>query len=65
MTELETFTRNIHNKKSETYERLTEDINKYAKEKDLYIKSIHYDRLDDVIIANVLFSNIPDEIFVL
>lgn len=65
MTELKTFTESILNKKSETYERLAEDINKYAEEKDLYIKSVHYDRLGDAIVANVLLSNIPDEIFVL
>jgi len=65
MTELETFTIRIGDAKSETYKRLAKDINKYSKEKDLYIKSVHYDRLDDTIIANVLFSHIPDEIFVL
>lgn len=65
MTELKTFTERIYNRKSETYECLAKDINEYAKEKDLYIKSVYYDRLDDVIIANVLFSNIPDEMFIL
>ena len=65
MSELKMFIESIHNTKSETYERLAKNINEYAKEKDLYIKSVHYDRLDDAIIANALFSNIPEEIFVL
>ena len=65
MTELKMFIGSINRTISETYGDLDEDINKYAKEKDLYIKSIHYDRLSDVIIANVLFSDIPSEMFVL
>lgn len=65
MTEVKMFIESIYNEKSEAYKRLVEDINKYAKEKDLYIKSIYYDRLNDVIIANVLFSDIPSEMFVL
>ena len=65
MTEVKMFIESIYDEKSEAYKRLAEDINKYAKEKDLYIKSVHYDRLDDAIIANVLFSNIPDEMFIL
>ena len=65
MSELKMFIESMHNTKSETYKYLAKDINEYAKEKDLYIKSVHYDRLDDAIIANVLFSNIPEEIFVL
>lgn len=59
------FIESICYKKSETYARLIKDINKYAKENDLYIKSVYYDRMNDTIIANVLFSNIPEEIFVL
>ena len=65
MTELKTFIELVYHTKAETYKRLAKDINKYAEEKDLYIKSVHYDSLDDVIVANVLLSNIPDEIFVL
>lgn len=65
MIELKMFKGSIYHAISETYENLDKDINKYAKEKDLYIKSIHYDRLNDVIIANVLFSDIPSEMFVL
>jgi hypothetical protein len=65
MTEVKMFKGGIYSAISETYENLDKDINKYAKEKDLYIKSIHYDRLNDVIIANVLFSDIPSEMFVL
>lgn len=65
MSELKMFIESIHDKISDTYECLAKDINEYAKEKDLYVKSVHYDRLNDAIIANVLFSNIPDEMFVL
>ena len=65
MTELKMFIESICRAISETYEELDEDINKYAKEKDLYIKSIHYNRLDDAIIGNVLFSDIPNELFLL
>ena len=65
MSELKMFIESMCNTKSETYKRLAKDINEYAEEKDLYIKSVYYDRLEDAIIANVLFSNIPEEIFVL
>lgn len=49
----------------EVYEYLNIEINDYAKENNLIIKSIHYDRLNCTIIANVLFTDIPNELFLL
>ena len=65
MTETKMFIESIYNKKSECYERLNKSINDYADEHNLIIKSIQYDRLDDAIISNVLFSDIPNELFLL
>lgn len=67
MTEVKTFHEEIgkYERYSDKYKSLNEQINKYTQEKDLYIKSIHYDRLSDVIIANVLFTDIPNELFLL
>ncbi len=65
MTEVKMFWTDSGCTTHDMYEYLNEKINNYVKEKDLYIKSIHYDRFNGVIIANALFSDIPSEIFVL
>ena len=51
----------------DSYEYINEKINNYAKEHDLIIKEIYYDRWQNThsIIANVLFSDIPNELFLL
>ena len=65
MTEVKMFWTSSGGTKHDMYEYLNEKINDYAKENNLIIKSIHYDRLSDTIIANVLFTDIPNELFLL
>ena len=65
MTEVKMFYTTSGDTRSDMYEYLDEKINNYAKENNLIIKSIHYDRLSDAIIANVLFTDIPNELFLL
>ena len=65
MTELKTFNESVPDSFHQSYEDINKSINKYAQEKGLYIKTVHYDRFRDKVVANVLFSTIPDELFVL
>ena len=65
MTEVKVFWASSGGTTHDTYKYLNRDINDYAKENNLIIKSIHYDRLVNVIIANVLFTDIPNELFLL
>ena len=65
MTEVKMFWASIGSATHDRYEYLNREINDYAKENNLIIKSIHYDRLNNVIIANVLFTDIPNELFLL
>ena len=62
---LKTFCGYGSNKKSEMYNEVNEQINKYAKHNNLYIKSVHYERFSDAVVANVLFSEIPNEVWLL
>lgn len=65
MTEVKTFVESIRDSKSDCYSLISANINKYAEENSLYVQSIHYDRLNDAIIANVVFSIIPKEMWLL
>lgn len=65
MTTVKTFTSANTSKKSKDYEDVNEQINEYVKNNDLIIKNIHYDRLTDCVIANVIFSTLPDELWLL
>lgn len=65
MTELKTFWEYRTDSWSDTYQYINESINKYAKDNNLIVKHFEYERLSDGIIANVLFSEIPSELFVL
>lgn len=65
MTEVKMFWTSSGGTTHDMYKYLNEKINDYAKENNLIIKSIHYDRLSDVIIVNVLFTDIPNELFLL
>lgn len=65
MTEVKMFWTDSGSTTHDMYEYLNREINDYANENNLIIKSIHYDRLSGTIIANVLFSDIPSEMFVL
>ena len=50
----------------ESYQKLSEDINKYTEKNCFYIYDIKYDtQYSDVIIANVIFSDIPKELWLL
>lgn len=65
MTEVKMFWTSSGGTIHDMYEYLNIKINDYANENNLIIKSIHYDRLNGTIIANVLLSDIPSEMFVL
>ena len=65
MTTVKTFTSANTSKKSKDYEDVNEQINEYVKNNDLVIKNIHYDRLNDCVIANVIFSTLPNELWLL
>ncbi len=65
MTEVKMFWTSSGGTIHDIYEYLNEKINNYANENNLIIKSIHYDRLNGTIIANVLFTDIPNELFLL
>lgn len=58
MTELKTFVSKGSEYKSEKYADANKQANEYAKTNNLNIESVQYDRLQDVVIANVLFSEI-------
>ena len=60
MTEVKMFWTSSGGTTHDRYEYLNGEINDYAKENNLIIKSIHYDRLSGIIIANVLFTDIPN-----
>lgn len=65
MTEVKMFWTSSGGTTHDTYKYLNEDINDYANKNNLIIKSIHYDRINSIIIANVLFTDIPNELFLL
>ena len=62
MTTVKTFKSENTSSKSKDYEDVNEQINEYAKSNDLIIKNIYYDRVNDCVIANVIFSAFPKEI---
>jgi hypothetical protein len=64
MTELKTFYHNS-NTWHQTYQNLNDEINKYARNNNLFIKNVKYLEKGNVAIANVLFSDIPNELFLL
>ena len=51
------------------YERLNEQINEYAEKNNLYIKNIMYESFERfsrfAILANVIFSTLPNELWLL
>ena len=50
----------------ESYQELNENINKYMEKNCLHIYDIKYDtQYSDAIIANVIFSDIPKELWLL
>lgn len=65
MNELKCFMYKLNKRWSETYEKINVDINRYANDNNLIIKDIHYERFDDALIANVLFSTLPNELWLL
>lgn len=65
MTTVKTFKSTNTSAKSKDYEDVNERINEYAKNNDLIIKNIHYDRVNDCVIANVIFSTLPNELWLL
>lgn len=65
MTTVKTFKSKNTSKKSKDYEDVNKRINEYAKNNDLIIKNIHYDRVNDCVIANVIFSTLPNELWLL
>lgn len=65
MTTVKTFKSANTSTKITDYEDVNKQINDYAKNNDLSIKNIYYDRLSDCVIANVIFSIIPNELWLL
>lgn len=65
MTTVKTFKSENTPSKSKDYEDVNEQINEYAKNNDLVIKNIYYDRVSDCVIANVIFSTLPNELWLL
>lgn len=59
-TIVKTFKSTDTSTKSKDYEDVNEQINEYAKNNDLAIKNIYYDRVSDCVIANVIFSTLPN-----
>lgn len=64
MTELKTFY-DDSSTWHETYQNLNDKINEYATNTNSFIKDVKYVEHGNVAIANALFSNIPDELFLL
>jgi len=63
---VKTFYVRINRNVIESYQELSENINKYAEKNCLYIYDIKYDtQYSDAIIANVIFSDIPKELWLL
>ena len=65
MSELKCFKSIFCHSWSETYGKIDEDINKYVNDNNLIIKDIYYERFDDALVANVLFSTLPNELWLL
>ena len=65
MTTVKTFKSANTSTKTEDYEDVNKQINDYAKNNDLVIKNIYYDRVSDCVIANVIFSKLPNELYLL
>ena len=64
MTEIKTFWDNSSTW-HETYQSVNDKVNKYAKNNNLFIEDVKYIEHGDVLIANVLFTDIPNELFLL
>lgn len=64
MTEMKTFYDNSSTW-HETYQRVNDKINEYAKNNNLFIKDVKYIEHSHVLIANALFADISDELFLL
>ena len=66
MTEVKSFYSH-HAFWKDSYDDINEQINDYVKEHDIFIKEIHYDRFENghSVVANVLFTDIPNELYVL
>lgn len=45
--------------KTKLYDRVNEKINEYTKTNSYTIKEVHYANNDGIVIANVLFDNVP------
>lgn len=64
MTEMQTFYGNSSTW-HEIYQNVNDKINEYATNNNLFIKDVKYIEHGDILIANALFTDISDELFLL
>ena len=65
MCELKSFESDYYSSWADAYAKIDEDVNKYANDNNLSIKDVHYERFRDGLVVNVLFSTLPNELWLL
>ena len=61
MNILKTFLSSHSHSKYEIYVDVNDRVNQYAKETNLNVENVSYERIDNTVIANVLFSEVDTE----